>query len=136
LSGDSVKRPLSISPQKARCRPAPEAIRRQFHISAQLTVINIGMTIHAAKYPKTDLSNHRWIVRFAVPHNDDHQRQVVENLGLRANEVVRIWLDVITPAACVLEPGGKPIGYVKFPTRSAARRLIHAWGDSMTTTLL
>jgi len=111
-----------------------QVVRRQSHISAQSTVINIGMTIHAPKYFKTDQSNHRWIVRFAFRHNDENQRQVIENLGLMAHEVVRIWLEAITPGARVSEPRGEPIGYVTFPTRSTARRFIHAWGGSMTTT--
>jgi hypothetical protein len=89
------------------------------------------MNIHAPKSLNIKQSNHRWIVRFAFRYTDDNQRSVVENLGLMAHEVVRVWLEAITPDAHVSEPRGEPIWYVRFRTRSAARRFNKVWGGKL-----
>ena len=80
-----------------------------------------------------DSDDRRWMVEFAFRFNDACQRSVVEELGMLAHDVVRLWVDVITPGACVLEPARTPIRYVRFPTRSAARKFVRTWGGKLVT---
>jgi hypothetical protein len=89
------------------------------------------MNKHAINFSNIDLSNHRWIVEFSFRFADDHQRSVVKELGIQAHHAVRLWIDVLTPGACVMEPVGTPIKYVAFLSRSAARRFVKSWGGKL-----
>jgi hypothetical protein len=86
------------------------------------------MNTHTPKTLNIDQNNHRWIVQFAFRFNDDNQRNVVDNLGVMVYYAIRLWIDVITPGACVLEPAGTLIEHVAFPSRSSARRFKQTWG--------
>jgi hypothetical protein len=70
----------------------------------------------------TDRSG-RWTVEFIdFRVQNEHQRRVIESLERRALlDVVKIWLNVITPGAKIIEQGGTAIWTIVFPTRSQAR---------------
>jgi hypothetical protein len=55
-------------------------------------------------------------------------------LGILAYEVIRLWLNLSTPGASVLEPQGTPIKYLAFPSRSGARRFMKLWGGKLILT--
>jgi hypothetical protein len=82
---------------------------------------------------KHDRKRHLWIVEFAFRFKNAHQQQIVQGLGLLAHESVRVWLDVIIPAAVVLEPKGMPIRRVVCPSRESARRLIKTFGGHIAS---
>jgi hypothetical protein len=71
---------------------------------------------------------HPWIVEFAFRFTNDHQRNVVEELGILAHDVVRVWLGAVIPGAVVLEPHGTQVRTVACPSRQAARRLCRTFG--------
>ena len=97
-------------------------------------VIRPGQRINRCMETATlnhDLGNRRWLVKFSFSCADDRQATIVQELGLLAHEVVRLWIDVITPGACVLEPPGTPVGQVAFPSRSSARHFRQSWGGKL-----
>jgi len=79
------------------------------------------------------LERRPWTVDFAFRCKDEHQRRLIDSLGLVAHEVVRVWLDVITPGAVVRDPPGNPIGHVLCPSREAARRLCRTFGGHIVS---
>ena len=90
----------------------------------------INTSMNDARTPSNDDQNgHRWIVNFTnFKTRDKTQSRVIEELGPMAHEVVRVWLNVVTPDAIVREPPGKPIQSISFSSRSQMRRFINLFG--------
>jgi len=75
---------------------------------------------------------HRWTVQLVEFRcKDEHQRRAVDGLGIMAHEVVRIWLQVVTPGAIVHEPPATPVRTAVFLSRAAARRFITTFGGKL-----
>ena len=76
-----------------------------------------------------DLAEYRWIVDFAeFRTRNEVQRRVVEELGLMAFEVVKIWLKVLTTDAVVIESTEQSVRRISFHRRSEMRRFMQLFG--------
>ena len=83
--------------------------------------------------PKQIPDPHRWIVRFAFGFKNQAQADAVHSLRQLAQDVVRLWLEVLVPDANAFEQPGVPIETIGFPTRALARRFITTWGGRLLT---
>jgi hypothetical protein len=74
-----------------------------------------------------------WIVQFDdFRYRNDVQREAIERLDRRVlNEVLKIWLKVITPGADFDLDGASP-NLIRFPVRSMARRFVATFGGRLT----
>ena len=95
------------------------------------TEINSRMT---KQTEQPDLYPYRWQVEFSFRCTNEHQRKVLEDLGIIAHETVRQWIEIIIPGAYVLEPSGTPIRRVFFLSRAGARRFRQTWGGRIVPT--
>jgi hypothetical protein len=76
-----------------------------------------------------------WTVDFAFRYNDDRQRRVVEELGVMAHEVVRLYCDVCCPGSAVVEPEGTPIRQIICRTRQQARKIVRTFGGRLVSSV-
>lgn len=78
-----------------------------------------------------------WIVEFTdFRIRDDKQRKAIESLSRPLlDEVLKIWLRVVTPGAHIVERPGTPIRTIVFLTRAAGRRFCSCFGGRMLATL-
>jgi hypothetical protein len=103
-----------------------EVVTRRINISH----IRVGTTmsnIVAKHSPK----RHRWIVEFAFRVRDDRQSRALTACGLLTHEVVRLWVQIVTPGAVVHEPPGTPVKTVLFASRASARRFASTFGGKI-----
>jgi hypothetical protein len=78
--------------------------------------------------------NYRWVVDFSLRIANDDQRRVVDALGIaRVHDVVKTWLAVLAPGACVVDLPNEPIRRIAFSTRASARRFKVTWGGRIVT---
>ena len=76
-----------------------------------------------------DPSERRWIVDFRFfKTSNEVQRRVIDELQGMAFEVVKIWLQVVTPGAVVIERSDRSVRRVAFPCRSQMRRFLQTFG--------
>jgi len=91
------------------------------------------MPHHSHKPQKHRHDEYRWIVDFELRIVNDDQRRVVDTLGIsKVHDVVKIWMEVITPSH-VVEPEGTPIRRIGFERRSDMRQFIKVWGGRIVT---
>jgi hypothetical protein len=87
-----------------------------------------------AAHPTTaeDRQNRPWIVQFDdFRYRDDRQRDAIEGLDRGVlNEVLKIWLKVITPGACFDLNGASP-NLIFFRARSHARHFVATFGGRL-----
>ena len=92
-------------------------------------LINISMTHEDPITP-----NHgRWIVEFTdFRIRNDQQRRAIESLGRPVlDEVLKIWLKVVTPGAYVVEPHSATPWTIIFPNRAASRSFRSCFGGRL-----
>ena len=84
---------------------------------------------NSSAIPNHDMPERRWIVVIAeFRTGNEAQRHVIDELGLMAYEVVRLWLIVATPGAVIVGPSGQGERRISFHRRSEMRRFIQLFG--------
>lgn len=73
----------------------------------------------------------KWNVEFSWRFSDEHQRRVIGDLGMLADQVLRLYLEIRLPSAAVREQRGK-VENVAFRTRSAARLFANKFGGTLS----
>ena len=80
----------------------------------------------------TGPNTRQWLVELlSIRVSDDHQRQVIDDLGIRVFDVVRVWLDVIIHHAHSMGGNTGPITELIFETRADARRFLKTWSGKL-----
>jgi hypothetical protein len=79
--------------------------------------------------PKNDPASHKWIVDFTdFRTRDEAQRGVISELREMAFEVVKVWLQVVTPGAVIVGPSEQSVRLISFCCRSHMRRFLRTFG--------
>lgn len=83
--------------------------------------------------PSSHIEHHPWTVEFTeLRVANERQKAVAETISRRTLiQVLKLWVEVITPGASLVEQDGGDRCSIHFETRSQARKFIGCFGGKL-----